>query len=157
MADEIQIQPSSSSEILDLLFIASLDKGQATTLMGNLPQGQRSERLQGSDWEQQDPIIARPNLMRTRSGVSYRQETTSTKAEGELTMTGVLKATSAWGQATVRKWTSRGTCKTRGRAQVMRGGATWGTHKERWGAQRRAPPLRRRDIATWGRKLWDIR
>ena len=49
MADEIQIQPSSSLEILDLLFSAGLDRGQATTLMGNLPQGQRSERLQDGE------------------------------------------------------------------------------------------------------------
>ena len=38
MADEIQIQPSNSSGILDLLLGVGLDIGQATTLMGNLPQ-----------------------------------------------------------------------------------------------------------------------
>ena len=49
MADEIQIQPSSSPEILDLLLGAGLDRGQATALIGNLPQDQRSERLEDSE------------------------------------------------------------------------------------------------------------
>ena len=53
MADELQIQPSSSLEILDLLLGVGLDRGQATVLMGNLMQGQMSERLE--DVEDQRP------------------------------------------------------------------------------------------------------
>ena len=53
MADEIQIQPSSSSELLDLLLSAGLDRGQVTALIGNFLQDQRSERLE--DGEGQRP------------------------------------------------------------------------------------------------------
>ena len=68
MADEIQIQPSSSSEILDLLLGAGLDRGQATALIGNLPQDQRSERLE--DGEGQRPT--------TRSNPQIRSDQSST-------------------------------------------------------------------------------
>ena len=49
MADEVQIKPSSLSKILDILLGAGLDRGQPTALMGNLPQGQRSERLEDGE------------------------------------------------------------------------------------------------------------
>ena len=68
MADEIQIQPSSSSEILDLLLGAGLDRGQATALIGNLPQDQRSERLE--DGEGQRPT--------TRSNPQIQSDQSST-------------------------------------------------------------------------------
>lgn len=66
VADEIQIHPSSLSEILDLLFSVGLDRGQVTTLMGNLPQGQRSERLE--DGEGQTPIThSQPQIQSDQS------------------------------------------------------------------------------------------
>ena len=68
MADEIQIQPASSSEILDLLPGAGLDRGQATALIGNLPQDQRSERLE--DGEGQRPT--------TRSNPQIQSDQSST-------------------------------------------------------------------------------
>ena len=68
MADEIQIQPSSSSEILDLRLSAGLDRDQATALIGNLPQDQRSERLE--DGEGQRPT--------TRSNPQIQSDQSST-------------------------------------------------------------------------------
>ena len=49
MADEIQVQPAGSSEVLELLLGAGLDRAQASALMGNLPQGQRPERPEDSE------------------------------------------------------------------------------------------------------------
>ena len=43
----IQVQPASSSEVLELLL--GLDRAQASALIGNLPQGQRPERPEDSE------------------------------------------------------------------------------------------------------------
>ena len=49
MADEIQVQLSSSLEVLELLLGAGLERVQASALIENLPQGQRPERQKDSE------------------------------------------------------------------------------------------------------------
>ena len=66
MADEIQIQPTSSSEVLELLLGAGLGRAQASALVGNIPQGQRPE-----DCDNQRPTIpSHPGSQSIQSSLS---------------------------------------------------------------------------------------
>jgi len=87
--DEIQVQPSSSSEVLDLLLGVGLDRAQAVALMGNRPQGQRpggQEECEPSPTIQRDQGSGRSEfkhtVMETMQHLSQRLDSLAKKVEG---------------------------------------------------------------------------
>jgi len=86
---EIQVQPSSSSEVLDLLLDAGLDRAQTVALMGNCPQGQRpggQEECEPSPTIQRDQGSGRSEfehtVMETMQCLSQRLDSLAEKVEG---------------------------------------------------------------------------
>jgi len=87
--DEIQVQPLSSSEVLDLLLGVGLDRAQAVALMGNRPQGQRyggQEECEPSHTIQRDQGTGRSEfectVMETMQRLSQRLDSLAEKVEG---------------------------------------------------------------------------
>ena len=66
MDDKIQIQPTSLLEVLELLLGVGLDRAQASALLGNLPQAQRSEDCEG----QRPTIQSHPGTQSIQSSPS---------------------------------------------------------------------------------------
>ena len=66
MADETQVQPISSVEVLELLLGAGLDRTQASALLENLLQGQRPEGCEG----QRPAIQSQPGTHSNQSSLS---------------------------------------------------------------------------------------
>ena len=69
MADEIQVQPISLVEVLELLLSAGLVRTQASALLENFPQGQRPEGCEG-----QSPAIQSQPGTHSNESSSSRSE-----------------------------------------------------------------------------------
>ena len=118
MADEIQIQPTSSSEVLELLLGAGLDRAQASTLVGNLLQGQRPKDCEGQrptiqSHPRTQSIQSSPSrnefectVMETMQCLSRRLDSLAEKVEGSNDRDTVTEALVTSGSATTL-WADR--------------------------------------------------